>query len=382
MDEADARLNGIMSVDVHAHPPAAGGLRTTSELHRRFTLSVPPDDFGDLVPTTISYRWAIRTLAAELGCAPSEGGLLEASADPSYAIRLLKASRTASVIMDFGYGGESPVETVSLLANCGIAMHRVSRLETIFGDLVGGLETLDEIETELLRRLDAELEAGSIGLKSIVAYRTGLALELHSRGQVTTALAAARSQLGAAVGPTRLLHKPLVDHLLWTSLEWASGARLPVQFHCGFGDREIDLSKSNPLGLRPVLESRQLRGAPIVLLHCAYPFSREAGFLAGVYPHLYLDLSLANLHAGLVYQPVLLELLAMAPVSHVLYGSDSGASPEHFFLASVVTRRVLAAVLAEMTSAGWIEGSEVDAIASAILRDNAHALYPATAEAD
>ncbi len=30
-------------------------------------------------------------------------------------------------------------------------------------------------------------------------------------------------------------------------------------------------------------------GTPIMLLHC-YPFQREAGFLANVFPHVYMDL--------------------------------------------------------------------------------------------
>ena len=41
------------------------------------------------------------------------------------------------------------------------------------------------------------------------------------------------------------------------------------------------------------MEDRRLRQVPLVLLHASYPYTREAGYLASVYPHVYVDLGLA-----------------------------------------------------------------------------------------
>src|SRR5262249_54080037 len=89
----------------------------------------------------------------------------------------------------------------------------------------------------------------------------------------------------------RLEERPLLEYLLRVALEIAAGQGLPVQFHTGFGDDDADLRSANPLHLRPLLQDEALRGAPIVLLH-TFPYSREAGYLAGIYSHVYVDLSL------------------------------------------------------------------------------------------
>ena len=59
-----------------------------------------------------------------------------------------------------------------------------------------------------------------------------------------------------------------------------TGDPLPVQVHCGFGDRDLLLPLADPGWLKPVIE--RFEDTPFVLLHC-YPFVREAGWLAHVY---------------------------------------------------------------------------------------------------
>lgn len=51
-----------------------------------------------------------------------------------------------------------------------------------------------------------------------------------------------------------------------------------------FGDKDLDMRLSNPLHLRSVLEDARYSKSRIVLLHASYPFSREASYLASVYP--------------------------------------------------------------------------------------------------
>ena len=69
----------------------------------------------------------------------------------------------------------------------------------------------------------------------------------------------------------------------------------PLQFHVGFGDRDCDLHKANPLYLLDFL--RQSGDTPIVLLHC-YPYEREAGYLAQAFNNVYLDGGLSVNYLG------------------------------------------------------------------------------------
>lgn len=58
----------------------------------------------------------------------------------------------------------------------------------------------------------------------------------------------------------------------------------------GFGDNDLDLLASNPLYLRELIETYPT--AKIVLLHSAYPYTRQAGYLASVYSNVYVDFGL------------------------------------------------------------------------------------------
>ena len=60
-----------------------------------------------------------------------------------------------------------------------------------------------------------------------------------------------------------------------------------VQFHTGLGDSDIILTLSSPAHLQPLI--RAYPNTTVVLLHGSYPYTREAGYLASVYPNVYLD---------------------------------------------------------------------------------------------
>jgi predicted TIM-barrel fold metal-dependent hydrolase len=179
---------------------------------------------------------------------------------------------------------------------------------------------------------------GFVGLKTIAAYRGGLDLALVSDE---------------------------VRDGLMRALEANAEDPLPVQVHCGFGDADLSLPLARPGLLKPLIERYDT--TPFVLLHC-YPFVREAGWLAHVYPNVFFDLSLTIPH---VTQPAtaLREALELAPVSKLLYASDAARTPELYFLAATWWRDALAEVLPELS------GDDAEDDARAILRDNARALY-------
>ncbi|MEQ8757280.1 MAG: amidohydrolase family protein [Coleofasciculus sp. G1-WW12-02] len=66
-----------------------------------------------------------------------------------------------------------------------------------------------------------------------------------------------------------------MDFLITQALEIATKYQLPIQFHTGFGDPDLDLRLSNHLYLRSLLEDKRFENVPIVLLHAAYPYLKE-----------------------------------------------------------------------------------------------------------
>jgi predicted TIM-barrel fold metal-dependent hydrolase len=177
---------------------------------------------------------------------------------------------------------------------------------------------------------------GFAGLKTIAAYRGGLESERID---------------------------PFVVAALEANAE--TGAPLPVQVHCGFGDSDLSLPSADPGHLKPLLE--RFSETPFVLLHC-YPFVREAGWLAHVYGNVWFDLSLTIPHVARPAE-MLRQALELAPASKLLYASDAARTAELYYLAAKWWRETLAEVLPELF------GSDADWAAKRILRENALELY-------
>jgi uncharacterized protein len=130
------------------------------------------------------------------------------------------------------------------------------------------------------------------------------------------------------------------------------------------------------LHLRPLLEMPTFRGVPIVLLHAAYPFTREAGFLAAVYPQVYVDFGLAVpmlSRAGMRF--AVAGLIELSPLSKVMASTDAHMIPELFYLGARWARRVVGEILEGAVQDGDLTFPEADRAAAAILKNNPAHLY-------
>jgi uncharacterized protein len=154
----------------------------------------------------------------------------------------------------------------------------------------------------------------------------------------------------------------------------AARQEVPVQFHVGYAD--TDLLLGNPLYLRPVLKRPDYHGMLVVLLHECYPYTRQGGYLAAVYQHVYLDLSYGIPLLG--YGEMLSftrQALGVAPSSKLMYSSDGIGVPELHWISALDGRRVLGEALGEQVWQGELDLAEAEAAGESILHDNATRLY-------
>ena len=363
-------FDDIPLIDNHAHPPLAMPPDMAAPFARFFTEAHDAVTMAQHAPHTLFYRQALRELAAFLGCEAAEEAVVAArAAQPlgRYLRRLLADANVAAVLLDDGYPRTGALSVAEVAAASGVQVGRLLRLETLIEDLIPAHDSLAALEQALTASL-AAARPGLVGVKSIIAYRAGLAIERPAAGAAERALAEAHAAWGGR--PGRLAARPLLDHLIPLAAEWAAAHDLPLQFHTGFGDRDLDLRLANPLHLRPLLEGGALAGGPVVLLHAGYPYVREAAYLASIYPNVYVDFSLAApLLAGPGLTRVLEEVLALAPVTKVLYGSDAWGIPEWFWCAARAARRALGEALA------WLPAADAGWVARRVQHDNAAALY-------
>jgi hypothetical protein len=264
--------------------------------------------------------------------------------------RLLRAADVDLFLVDSGFGPPLPSP---------FPVRHIVRLESVASTLSG--VTAAGFAEAYGKALDlASVDA--VGVKSIVAYRYGLDFDPAPPSRRSVTMAAGRWLRG---GQGRLDDPVLLRHLIWAGVERG----LPLQFHVGFGDPDLDLGRCDPLLLTDFLRATRDRDICVMLLHC-YPFHRHAGYLAQAFPHVYVDVGLAVNHVGARAPAVLAESLELTPFYKLLYSSDAYGLAELHHLGAVLFRRAFA----EVTSAWW-PAADVARVAEMVGSGNARRVY-------
>ncbi len=311
---------------------------------------------------SLFFRRSLRDLAGLLECEPEESAVLAARTRLGHVEltrRCFTAAGVREVLLDDGLTPDAvhPLEWHRQF----VPVRRILRLEWLAEVSSHGADfpTWEQRVRSELRKADVA------GFKSIAAYRGGLNLAPVS---LEEARAAYRPDLGRLTDPGLLA-------LLWDwGLETAAERGLPLQLHTGFGDPDLDLALANPLHLRPWLARHPQ--ARWVLLHASWPFCREAGFLASVYPQVFLDFGLAIPFlsvAGML--GTLRQILELAPATKLMYSSDASRIPELYWLGARWARICLVRVLEGCVQEEELDEAQAESWGRAILAENASSLY-------
>ena len=326
---------------------------------------------------SIFYRWAVRELAAFLGCAPTTEAVLAARRSMTADVltrQLFGEANIAALLVDHGYLSEETLPPAELAERLPCRVWPILRLETLAQELIVRHETFDAMLDAYSATVEKARTQGYVGLKSIIAYRTGLAVQSTSRARAATAFGPVKER-ARRDGRVRLATKPLNDYLLLRALDIGERQAMPLQIHTGFGDADLDLREANPLHLRPLLEGGRYTNVQFVLLHASYPYVRELGYLAAMYRNVWADVGLAIPYLAAEIPATLRQLLGLAPMSKVVYSSDASQIPELFWLAARWGRRGLGTVLDELIALGALDADDALAAARRILGGNAAGIY-------
>ncbi|MEU7893125.1 amidohydrolase family protein [Nonomuraea sp. NPDC049152] len=284
--------------------------------------------------------------------------------------RLLRAAGVVTFLVDTGLEAPDLLSAAEMARHGGAAADEIVRLEKIEQDIAESAAVAVDYMDSLAERLVARA-ARAVGLKSIIAYRCGLDFDPSrpSRGSV---IAAANRRLSDP--KERLVDPILLRHLLWTAVDVARERGLPIQFHTGYGDADLDLSRADPAQMTGFIRALQPLGVPVVLLHC-YPYHRQAAYLSGVFPHVYVDVGLTLTHTAAGSARVLDELLELVPFHKQLFGSDCFGAAETCHLGALYFRRGLAEALAGRIESGEWAAADAARVAHMIGSGNARRVY-------
>lgn len=280
--------------------------------------------------------------------------------------RLVGSVAIGDFVVDTGFMADRLTPPADLAALSGGHGHEIVRLEQVAEQVVGASDYVGAFQAALVSRA-----RNAVGFKSIAAYRIGLDLDpvRPSTAEVRVA-AKAWARTVEKGGAPRLADPVLIRFGIWTALDIGK----PIQFHVGYGDRDVDLLKCDPLHLTPLLRATVDLGVPIMLLH-NYPFHRNAGYLAQVFDHVFVDVGLALQNVGSRAEVVLAELLELAPFGSVLFSTDAFGLPELYVTSTALFRRALTKFLdAGLRDGAW-SIADVERISRLIGRDNARRVY-------
>ncbi len=283
--------------------------------------------------------------------------------------RFLVAAGVSVLCVDSGFTPEPLTSPAELGDLAGATAHEIVRLERVAEDVaaagVGAAAFADAVRSALATRT-----ASAVGVKSIAAYRSGLDLRAERPPDSEVAAAAKRWLASCRSGAPRRADVTLQRVLSGGGVD----LRLPVQVHVGYGDSDVDLHRCNPLLLTPLLRAIQPTGVPVMLLH-NYPYHREAGYLAQVFPHVYVDAGLATHNLGARAPALLAEALELAPFGKFLYSSDAFGLPELHYLGATLFRSALSAFLRTGLNEDLYSERTVVRLSRMLCADNAKRAY-------
>jgi uncharacterized protein len=352
------RLRNIALVDHHVH----GAFNKPID-RAGFEASIN-EGSTDPVPDFMTMFDSPLGLAIRRWCAPVLGLEAHAPADDYWARRseigpdeltaaMLTRAGVSRWIVDTGFKGDLLTTPEQLTELGGRPASEILRLERLTEDLLETGTDPDDFPAAFRGALQEAVESPDVvGTKTIAAYRTNFDID-WSRPTDVAVVEHARS-LASQGSDLRVDSAVLIAFGVHEAAEHG----LPVQVHVGFGDRDLDLNRTDPLLLLPLL--RSMTPVPVLLLHC-YPFHRQAGYLAQAFDHVNFDVGLAINYLGSRSTALVGEALDTAPFAKQLYSSDAFGPPELHLLGAVLWRRAMGLVLGEWVRTG--ECGEQDAIA-------------------
>ena len=369
-------LSAIPIVDNHCHSLLRNQPQDDEAFRNHLTESSIPEVARRDVPHSLVYHWAIRELASLLGCEPQAAAVHAARRErglESLTREIVERANFKTWLVDTGYGTDTTFGLDELRSFVACDIREIVRLEPLIERLILEATDFDGFLDAYRAALSDLSGSGYVAMKSVLAYRTGLQIERVDRSTAAAAFGPVH-EMARRDGWLRIESKPLLDFLILAAVEEAARQEVPIQFHTGLGDPDLDLTKADPAGLRQLF-SDAYRAAPIVLLHTGYPYVRSLSYLAAMYPNVYADLGEVQLFVAGDLRSIVRELLGLAPMNKILFSTDASLVPELYWLGAQAGRRALGQVLDEHIAEGLIDERTAIGMAEMVLWRNAERVY-------
>lgn len=234
------------------------------------------------------------------------------------------------------------------------------------------IHSLDDLVTAMRTALERYVAYGAVGIKSWLAYYRTLRYDKVSPSEAEAVFNRITTHLGE--GPSWSEAKPLQDYMMHQVIRLAIETRLPLQLHTGLhADNENIVTNSNPTHLINLFT--EYPEAKFVLFHGGYPYVHEWAALAKTFFNVYADLCWIYIISPEIGRWLLHELIETVPGNKIMAFGGDEQTVEMAYGHSRMARQVVARVLSEKVSEGYLKEREAIDLARRILRDNPIALF-------
>jgi uncharacterized protein len=320
-------------------------------------------------------RWCAPVLGLDPFASPREyvGRRADLGAD-SVARSFLREAGLGALLIDTGYRADELHSLDSMADIAAAPVHQIVRLEAV-AEAVAGSGVDASRYPDAYREALSEASREAVGLKTIVAYRGGFSFDPQEPDDADVVRAAGALLDVPSSRRPRMENPVLLRFGIWSGARLARERHLPIQFHAGWGDSDLELHSSNPTLLTGLIREFDQLGVNLIFLHC-YPFHRDAAYLSSVFGNVYFDVGSALHYHGPSSPRLLAEAMEVAPFSKLLYSSDAFGLAEQYLLGAILFRAAIRAVLDEWIEAGHCDEATARRIVEGVARGNALRIYP------
>ncbi len=223
------------------------------------------------------------------------------------------------------------------------------------------LDTFDDYADFLERFVDTLGDRHQVALKSALAYDRDLCFDEPDE-------ALARRAWGKEA-PSPEERKAFGDLVVDRLCTLAGDRGIPVQMHLG----TALVRGSHPLNAAGLVERHS--GTRFLLMHLAYPWSRDLLGMTFTYRNIWLDLTWSFMLSPSHFKLALHEAIEiLSDESRLMFGGDSW-HPEESYGAIALARRLIGEVLQEKVRDGYLDDGSARRLAGRILHANARDFF-------
>jgi len=231
---------------------------------------------------------------------------------------------------------------------------------------------------ELLRTFQAGVEKairqdGFVGIKSHPAELIGLGAAPVEADEAERIFPATKAGDGEAF-------KKLYMAVWMATMLQAQDLQFPMHIHTGItGNPGYPAANTDPFLLIPLLRQHRFLKTRLVLVHAGYPWIQNAGMMAHIFPHVWVDSGVITPWCSQRIVECFREMIVMAPLSKLTIGSGGRGSPELHWLMAKTAKIALGEILTDSVRLGLMAEQDAEQAGRMILYDNAARLYGLTA---